>query len=147
MTTLVTETVRVTIDAPFEQVASDLADPRAHPEWATEFFTSQVKVISENEVAVTVPRMGGEVHMNVDADVAAGRIDLYLAPSGAGYGPPLPVRVIPNGDGVDVLFTLARFPGQTDGEWKHGLDSMAQELQNLKTRHEGQGSPRAQQAN
>lgn len=137
MATLVTETVRVTIDAPFEQVASDLADPTAHPEWATEFFAGPIKAIAEDEVVVTVPRMGGEVQMKVDADVASGRIDLYLAPPGAGYGPPLPVRVIPNGGGVDVLFTLARFPGQTDGQWEEGLASMARELQNLKTRHEG----------
>lgn len=137
MATLVTETVRVTIDAPLEKVASDLADPTAHTEWATEFFTGPAKAINADEVSVTVPRMGGEVRMKIDADVAAGRIDLYLAPLGAGYGPPLPVRVIPNGDGADVLFTLARFPGLDDNQWEESLASMARELEGLKTRHEG----------
>lgn len=83
-----------------------------------------------------VPRMGGKVRMRIDADVASGHIDLYLAPTGSPYGPPLPVRVVPNADGVDVLFTLARFPGQSEAEWEEGLASMARELENLKARHE-----------
>jgi hypothetical protein len=45
--------------------------------------------------------------------------------------------VIRNADGVDVLFTLARFPGQSDAEWEEGLASMARELTKLKARHEG----------
>jgi hypothetical protein len=44
--------------------------------------------------------------------------------------------VIRNADGVDVLFTLARFPGQSDAEWEEALASMARELTNLKARHE-----------
>ena len=59
--------------------------------------------------------------MKIDADPVCGRIDLYLAPKGAPYGPPLPVRVVPNGEGADVLFTLARFPGQSDAQWEQDL--------------------------
>jgi hypothetical protein len=136
MTTSLTETVRVTIDAPYEQVVSDLADATTHPEWGTEFFSGPTRPASDGEVVATVPRMGGEVRMRIDADSASGRIDLYLAPLGAPFGPPLPVRVIPNGDGVDVLFTLARFPGQIDADWEEGLASMGRELENLKRRHE-----------
>lgn len=136
MATLVTETVRITIDASFEKVTSDLADPTTHHEWAREFFSSPAQILGNGEVVVTVPRMGGEVNMKVDADTACGRIDLYLAPPGLPYGAPLPVRVVPNADGVDVLFTLARFPGQSDSEWEGGLASMARELEHLKTRHE-----------
>ena len=137
MTTMITETVRITIDAPFDQVVSDLADPVTHPEWGTEFFSGPAQHAGDGEVLATVPRMGGEIHMKVDADPAAGRIDLYLAPLEASFGPPLPIRVIPNADGVDVLFTLARFAGQSDNEWEQGLVSMTRELTKLKERHEG----------
>lgn len=136
MATTVTDTARITIDAPFEQVTSDLADPITHPEWATEFFSGQARTTSEQEVLANVPRMGGEVHMKVDGDPTTGRIDIYLAPLGVPFGPPLPVRVLPNGDGVDVLFTLARTPDLTDTEWEAGLASMQRELENLKRRHE-----------
>jgi hypothetical protein len=136
MTTMVTDTVRITIDAAFDQVVSDLADPANHPEWGAEFFTGPARPGPEGEVVATVPRMGGEVHMKVEADLTSGRIDLYMAPLDVPFGPPLPVRVVPNGEGVDVLFTLARFPGQSDAEWQQGLESMGRELENLKTRHE-----------
>ncbi len=137
MTTMKTETVRITIDTPFDQVVSDLSDPISHPAWGTEFFSGPAQPSRDGEVLATVPRLGGEIHMKVDADLAAGRIDLYLAPLDAPFGPPIPVRVIPNADGVDVLFTLARFPGQSDDEWAEGLVSMSRELTNLKERHEG----------
>jgi hypothetical protein len=76
------------------------------------------------------------VRSKVEADVGSGIIELYFAPPGEPFGPPLPVRVIRNADGVDVLFTLARFPGQSDAEWEEALASMARELTNLKARHE-----------
>ncbi len=136
MTTMTTATVRITIDAPFDEVVSDLADPATHPEWGTEFFDGPARPGEEGEVIVTVPRMGGEVRARVDADPGSGRIDLYLAPQGQPFGPPLPVRVVPNADGVDVLFTLARFPGQSDADWAEGLASMERELPKLKARHE-----------
>lgn len=136
MTTMIIETVRITIDAPFEQVTSDLADSTTQHEWATEFFAGPARSVGDCEVLVTVPRMGGEARMKVDADPVSGHIDLYLAPVGAPYGPPLPVGVVPNPDGVDVLFALARFPGQSDTEWDEGIASMARELENLKARHE-----------
>lgn len=136
MPTLSTSTVSVTIDAPLAQVAADLADPTTHPEWATEFFASPATRLETGDYQVTVPRMGGDARMRVDADAGSGRIDLYLAPAGAPFGPPLPIRVVPNGDGCDVLFTLARFPGMPDADWEEGLASMERELANLKARHE-----------
>lgn len=136
MTTMTTETLTVTIDAPVDVVASDLANPQAHPQWATDFFAGPAAPAADDTWTANVPMMGGEVSMKVDADIANGRIDLYLAPIGAPFGPPLPVRVIPNGDGCDVLFTLARFPGQPDSAWTGGLASMQRELMNLKSRHE-----------
>ncbi len=85
---------------------------------------------------MNVPRMGGPVLMRKAGDTALGVIDMYLAPLGAPFGAPLPVRVIPNGGGSDVLFTLTRFRDQTDQEWTERLHSMKRELENLKTRHE-----------
>lgn len=137
MPTMITETVRVTIDAPFETVVADLSDPATHPEWGTDFFDGSARPANNSEVVATVPRMGGDVHMKVDANAAAGTIDLYLAPLAAPFGPPLPIRVIPNVDGVDVLFTLSRFPAMSDPEWEDAVASMSRELENLKVRHKG----------
>lgn len=136
MATLHTHTLTVTIDAPLAQVATDLADPTTHPSWATEFYAGPVRPAAGGEFVAPVPMMGGQVRHKIDADIARGILDLYYAPSGRPYGPPIPVRLVPNGDGVDVLWTLARFPGVTDQAWQQGLAAMARELQALKRRHE-----------
>jgi hypothetical protein len=103
MTTFNTRTIAVTIDAPPASVAADLSNPLSHPEWATEFFAGPAAPTGvEGEVRVTVPMLGGAAKMKVDADLERGLVDLYLAPESAPYGPPLPVRLVPNGDGVDV---------------------------------------------
>ena len=134
---LETETVRVSIAAPVGAVAADLADVTTHPEWATEFFAGSTRASDvDGEVRVDVPMMGGEVRMRAEATPELGVIDLYLAPAGAPYGPPIPIRVVPNGDGADVLFTLSRFPGTPDEAWAQGLASMTKELGNLKARFE-----------
>ncbi len=138
MATLHTVTVTVTIDAPLAQVATDLADPTTHPAWATEFYAGPVRPAEGGEFVAPVPMMGGEVRHKIDADIARGILDLYFAAPGAPYGPPIPVRLVPNGDGTDVLWTLARFPGVSDQAWQQGLAAMARELQALKRRHETQ---------
>jgi len=137
--TFETATVRVSVDRPFDQIVRDLADPIAHTEWATEFFAGQAEPIGRAEVRVDVPRMGGPARMRIAAEPEAGVIDLYLAPEGKPYGVPLPVRVVRNGDGADVLFTLTRFPGMPEALWKEGVESMERELAAFKRRHENGG--------
>ncbi|MCI0543325.1 MAG: hypothetical protein L0Z49_02625 [Actinobacteria bacterium] len=141
MSTFPTATLTVTIDAPLGTVATDLADPATHPEWATEFFASPASPSPDGTgVSVVVPMMGGPVTFDVKGVPELGVLDLYLAPAGAPFGPPLPVRLIPNGDGVDVLWTLTRFPGMPDEVWAGGLASMERELDALRRRHEA-GQP------
>lgn len=136
MATIQTRTLTVTIDAPFEAVVKDLADPLAQTEWATEFFAGPGIEGADGTVVAQVPMMGGEVVFRVEAVEEHGILDLYLAPTGAPFGPPLPVRVVRNGDGVDVLWTLSRMPGVPDEGWQQGIASMERELQDLRRRFE-----------
>lgn len=137
MSTAETVVISVTIDAPFETVAADLADPRTHSEWATEFIAgSAVPGPDDDTVVVPVPAMGGPTRFRIDADADRGIFDLYLAPGDAPFGPPLAVRLVPNGDGVDVLWVLGRNPMMDDDAWSDGKDAMARELSGLKARHE-----------
>ena len=136
MTTFTTKTLAVTIDALYEVVAQDLADPSTHPEWGTEFFADPTRPGENGEVIAPVPAMGGDVRYRVDADIVSGNFDLYLAPLDKPFGPPLHVRLLRNGEGVDVLWTLVRFPGIPDEIWAQGITSMERELHQFKQRHE-----------
>ena len=131
-----TKTVTVSIDAPFEKVIADLANPATHPEWAKEFFVGNAQKKENGEVLVTVPMMGGNVRFKIDADMRHGILELYLTREGASFGTSIPVRVVKNGSGVDVLWTLTRFPGMPEVAWETGLLAMERELQALKMRHE-----------
>jgi hypothetical protein len=141
-----TRTLTVSIDADFHKVAADLADPMTHPDWAHQFFAGPATPTdAKSEVLAQVPMMGGTVRYKIEADVANGLFDLYLAPLNAPFGAPIPVRLIRNGDGVDVLWTLSRMPGTPDVGWQAGIVAMTKELQALKARHEagqvpGQGA-------
>ncbi|HDL42264.1 MAG TPA: hypothetical protein ENG98_04545 [Actinobacteria bacterium] len=137
MSTSESAVISVTIDAPFAKVAADLADPYTHSEWATEFIAGPaIAGPEEGTVIVPVPAMGGPTRYKVDADIQRGIIDLYLAPGDAPFGPPLPVRLVTNGDGVDVLWVLGRNEMMDDAAWSGAQASMARELEGLKARHE-----------
>jgi len=137
MTTTTTATLTQTIDAPLRQVATDLADAERHPEWGTEFFAGPALPDDDGSVRVQVPMMGGPARMKIEAHLDQGIIDIYLAPGDAPFGDaPIPVRLVPNGDGVDVLWTLGRPDGISDEAWDEGLRSMGRELENLRSRHE-----------
>lgn len=132
-----TKTLTVSIDADFHKVAIDLADPATHPAWAHRFFAGPATgTATPNEVLVPVPMMGGMVRYKIEADIERGIFELYLATQNDPYGLPIPVRVIRNQDGVDVLWTLSRIPGTPDAAWQAGQAAMTEELQALKARHE-----------
>lgn len=137
MTSLPIRTVTVTIDAPYPEVADYLADPSMAHEWGTEFFAGPLRRADGDEWVAPVPMMGGECRYRQEVDVRRGILDIFLAPPGGEFGPPLPVRLLRNGDGIDVLWTLTRFPGTPDEAWQHMIESMERELQNLKLRFEG----------
>jgi hypothetical protein len=138
MATLHTHTLTVTIDAPLVKVAADLADPTTHPDWATEFYAGPVRPAAGGDFIAPVPMMGGQVRHRIDADIAPGAPGPLLRPPGRGLWPADPGPAGPQRRRVDVLWTLARFPGVSDQAWQQGLAAMARELQALKRRHEAQ---------
>lgn len=131
-----TQTLTVDIAAPFQAVMLELADPMLHPTWATAFFEGDAEKINETEVRIVIPQLGGASRMMVAANTEFGAIDIYLAPVGAEFGKPLPVRVIENDDGATVLWTLSQFPGMPDEAFAAGCASMQSELNNLKSKLE-----------
>ena len=110
MTTFTTKTIAVTIDAPFDKIAPDLAEPFTHLEWGAEFFAGPVGQESSGGLIVHVSAMGGDVQYRVETDLEHGIFDIFIAPLDGQFGPPLPVRLVRKGDVVDVLWTLIRLP-------------------------------------
>ncbi|WP_157582211.1 hypothetical protein [Phycicoccus sp. Soil803] len=120
----------VTVRRPLSVVTALLADPTRYSEWAIDYFTSPVVMIDESTYRVsTVP---GERRFRVDTDLDRGTFDLYLAPIDGPYSYPLPIRVLANGEGADVVFTVTREPELSDDDWRSSLLSLENELNALK---------------
>lgn len=132
MGTANTSVIKQTIDAPLDAVVAVLADGTRHPEWGTTFFSGPAEQVGENDYRSTSPVMGGPITYRIEARRDLGVIDLYLAREGAPYGDPLPIRVVPNGDGADVLFVLSQAPQQSDEYFAQAVAGMGEELANLR---------------
>ena len=137
MTTFTTKTIVATIGAPFDKVAADLAEPFTHPEWGAEFFAGPVRQDSGGGLIVRVPAKGGYVQYHVKTDFEHGIFDVFIAPLDGQFGPPLPVRLVRKGDGVDVLWTLIRLPEIPEEGWEQRIAAMERELQRFNQHHQG----------
>jgi hypothetical protein len=97
------ETRSAAIPAPPERVHAYMADPNHVPDWAPG-FASAIRPEGEHWIATTA---GGEAEIVVVADRAAGTVDILSA---ADRSRGAFARVIPNGSGCEVLFTLLFAP-------------------------------------
>jgi len=61
-----------------------------------------------------------------------GVLDHYVT-TPAGMEIYVPMRVLANGTGSEVLFTLFRLPGMTDEKYAEDMKMVEQDLQTLKT--------------
>ena len=115
------------IDRPAADVYEYASDPANLPEWAPGLGTVVEKVGDEWFVETGMGRVGFAFvepnrHGVLDHDVRL--------PSGDTISNPM--RVIPDGDACEVVFTLRRLPGMTDEEFARDAGAVAADLTRLK---------------
>jgi hypothetical protein len=119
--------ISVPIDRPVAEVYEYARDPVNLPEWAAG-LASGVRRAGERWVAdspmgeVVVAFAERNNHGVLDHDVTL--------PSGETVHNPM--RVIADGDGSEVVFTVRRRPGMTDDEFARDADAVAADLRSLK---------------
>lgn len=118
-------TVSVTVDRPAAIVYDYLADPSNFPRWS-EFLLS-MRADRGDWIAAT-PQ--GEVRIRFVERNRFGVVDHYVTtPSGASVY--VPLRVIPNGDHAEVLFTIFRLHDMTDQQFEADVGLVLTDLRNL----------------
>lgn len=127
--------VSVSIDRPPAEVHAFASDPANLPRWA-------------RGLSGSIARVGGEWV----ADSPMGKVKVRFAPPNAfgvldhdvvlesGESVHNPMRVVPNGGGSEVVFTLVRRPGVSDAEWVADADAVTRDLGALKRVLEGGGA-------
>ncbi|OOB92029.1 SRPBCC family protein [Rathayibacter sp. VKM Ac-2630] len=120
--------VGIVIDAPADEVYSFIVDPSNLPLWAAGLAESDVE----------------EVDGHWFADSPMGRVEVVFAPrnpfgvadhrviTAEGRVFENPLRVLANGDGAEVAFTVRRHEGMTLEQWDEDCGRVAADLETLR---------------
>jgi len=121
--------VSASIERPAAEVYAFIADPRNLSHWAAGLADHPVELVDGQWVA----------------DSPLGRVIIAFAPANdfgvadhdvtlpSGETVTNPMRVVPNGDGCDVVFTLLR-RGMSDAEFAVDVDAVTRDLAALRAR-------------
>jgi hypothetical protein len=121
------DTRSISIHAAPAKVVEFLADPRNLPRWAIGFAQS----VREEDGRWFVRSGGGEMGVRIAADPASGVVDFFMSPA-PGIEGVAGSRVLPNGPGVEYVFTQFQAPGMPDEVFAKSVQALTHELVVLK---------------
>jgi len=120
-------TVSVAVAVDSEKAYRYASDPSHLPHWARGFIRS-IERRNDEWVAQTAL---GEARFRFAAPNTFGVLDHEVElPTGTFHNR---MRVIPNGSGCEILFTLLQLPGVSDEQFKGDLETIRGDLKTLRT--------------
>lgn len=120
--------ISVSINRPADDVYEFASNPANLPQWASGLSGSIKK--TDGEWIAESPM--GNVRVKFADENRFGVLDHDVTlPSGEMFYNPM--RVFPNGDGSELVFTLYRLPGVSDGAFANDAKTITQDLQTLKS--------------
>ncbi len=133
--TQTSKTLTVSIACSAKAVYAFVSDPRHLPQWAAGLARS-MRPEGDHWIAETPE---GPVKVRFAPKNEFGILDhtVSLAP---GVDIQVPMRVVPNGEGSEVIFTLFQFPGMPPEKFTEDIGLVEKDLQTLKTLLEKQPS-------
>jgi hypothetical protein len=123
MQTMRSDTKAVTIPASYEAVFAFLTNPENLPRWAVGF----ARAIRRDGETWLVTTNQGELPIRYVVDADRGVIDYHLEPA-PGAEAVAYSRLVPNGDGVEYVFTQFQAPGMPDEVFVGQVAALAEEL-------------------
>ncbi|GAA4938418.1 SRPBCC family protein [Actinoplanes utahensis] len=113
------------IDRPADTVYAFAADPANLPRWASGLATT----VTREDDRWVIGDDGAELIFTPRNDL--GVLDHWVRPPG-GAEVYAPMRVIPDGDRSEIMFTLRRLPDMTDEDFDRDAESVQADLARLK---------------
>lgn len=118
------------IDRPAEIVYAYARDPFNLPHWASGLAGTSVEFA---DGSWTTDSPMGTITIEFVPDNSYGVLDHFVTLPEGGETFYNPMRVIPDGDGCEVVFTLRRAAGMTDEEYARDAATIAADLDRLRT--------------
>ncbi len=129
---LKSKTLSVSIECPPGKAYEFISNPENLPKWAMAFCRSVRK--SNTEWIVDTPQGPMKVRFVEKNDL--GVVDHYVSPA-PGVEVYVPLRVLSNGSGSEVVFTLFRLPDMSDEKYAEDVRLVERDLRTLKNILEG----------
>ena len=126
------KTLSVSIECPPGRVYGFVSNPENLPKWATAFCRSVRK--SKGEWIVETP--DGRVRIKFVAKNEFGVLDHHVTLE-QGVEIMVPMRVVPNGSGSEVVFTLFQWPNMSEEKFAEDARLVERDLRALKKVLEG----------
>jgi hypothetical protein len=118
-----------TMNCPPKQVYAFVTDPQNLPRWASGLSKSQIRKVGEDWIADSPM---GDVKVAFASANNWGIADHAVTlPDGKTVNNPL--RINPNGEGSEVVFTLFQLPGMSEPDYKADAATVAADLERLKS--------------
>jgi hypothetical protein len=133
MSTMQARIIHITIERDWREVAKFLLDPENMPHWAAGLGAGLDKR-GDHWVADGGPLGEIEVRFTPANDLGVADHEVTL-PDGRKFHNAL--RVVPNGDGAEVMFTLLRPSGMSDADFETDAKHIDKDLKTLKGLVEG----------
>lgn len=121
------QVLSVSINAPVARVYDFVLDAENIPQWMTSFLPSVRKAGNQWIADTSAGQMKFEFVPRNEFGVLDHQVTL---PSGAKVVNPM--RVVPNGDGCELMFTLFQLPDVTDEDFAVDAANIEHDLQTLK---------------
>jgi len=125
-------TLSVSIACPPRQVYGFVSNPENLPKWAMGLCRSVRK--ADGGWIVETP--GGPMRFRFVGQNEFGVLDHYVSPT-PGLEILNPMRVVPNGSGSEVIFTLFQWPNMSDEQYVEDVGLVERDLRTLKSILEG----------
>jgi carbon monoxide dehydrogenase subunit G len=123
-------TLSVSIATPAAEVYAFIADPRRLPEWATG-LGSTATPLPDGAWRVETP--AGPMRVVFAPANDFGVVDHDVTPlTGEGPAVDVPLRVVPNGAGSEVMLTVFQQPGMSDAQYAADTALVQADLERLK---------------
>ena len=120
-------TLSVSINCPPDRVYAFVSNPENLPRWAA----GLCKSVRKSDEGWIVETAQGPMNLRFAEDNGLGVLDHYVSPA-PGTEIYAPMRVLPNGPGSELLFTLFRLPGMSDEKFAEDAGLVTRDLEALK---------------
>lgn len=126
-----TRLVSTVIARPWRDVYAYAADPRHLADWAAGLARAQVEPAPDRPGTWIASSPMGRVEVTFAPENEFGVLDhLVRLPDGTEV--PNPLRVVPLGDGAEVVFHVRRRDGMSDDEFAADAEAVATDLETLR---------------